>query len=304
MTEETVEEAAQIVNSKRNFSINPTMAEETAEGAAQRVNAKRLAAKERKTAQLDESQPGQWESKRIKTENDSDDDWVWDFDLDKVINAYQILVKKTKVRRYVFHSDFHKNNNLVLLFKTAIELMPTDTLLSTKWQSLWSVISSLNSSMLRCPTYPIIFWDRANGYHFNIKLINPAIKKEIDTKCSAMKYYAYRLLIHHLLHLHIIHLGIRYNSFYILDNRRFIDMILRSVSFGKSCSPSSPKELWEKYKSQMAENILHRIRLERSDMTLGFTTEIYSCTLVMIEDLCLSIANKLLKHLGMPTLPS
>ena len=31
---------------------------------------------------------------RIKTENDSNDDWVWDFDLDKVINAYQILVKK------------------------------------------------------------------------------------------------------------------------------------------------------------------------------------------------------------------
>jgi len=30
---------------------------------------------------------------RIKTKNDSDDDWVWDFDLDKVINAYQILVK-------------------------------------------------------------------------------------------------------------------------------------------------------------------------------------------------------------------
>ena len=29
----------------------------------------------------------------------------WDFDLDKVINAYQILVKKTKVRRYVFHSE-------------------------------------------------------------------------------------------------------------------------------------------------------------------------------------------------------
>ena len=56
MTEETAEEAAQIVNSKRNFSINPTMAEETAEEAAQRVNAKRLAAKERKTAQLDENQ--------------------------------------------------------------------------------------------------------------------------------------------------------------------------------------------------------------------------------------------------------
>ena len=50
-------------------------------------------------------QPEQRESKRIKTENDSDDDCVWDFDLDKVINANQILVKKTKARRYVFHSD-------------------------------------------------------------------------------------------------------------------------------------------------------------------------------------------------------
>ena len=37
----------------------------------------------------------------------------------------------------------------------------------------------------------------------------------------------------------IIHLGIRYNSFYILDNHRFIDMTLWPVSCGKSCSPSS-----------------------------------------------------------------
>ena len=42
MTEETAEEAAQRVNSKRNFSINPTMAEETAEEAAQRVMPKGL----------------------------------------------------------------------------------------------------------------------------------------------------------------------------------------------------------------------------------------------------------------------
>ena len=87
----------------------PTMAK--AEEAAQRVYAKKLAAdresKKRKRAEesqeqqenslrlknakpssLDENSPGQWESKHIKTENDSDDDWVWDFDLDKVINAY------------------------------------------------------------------------------------------------------------------------------------------------------------------------------------------------------------------------
>ena len=49
-----------------------------------------------KTVQLEENQPGQQESKRIKTENDSDDDWVGAIDLDKVINAYQISVKKNK----------------------------------------------------------------------------------------------------------------------------------------------------------------------------------------------------------------
>ena len=79
-------------------------------------------------------------------------------------------------------------------------------------------------------------------------------------------------------------------------------MILRPVSSGKSCSPSSPTDLLEKHKLQMAENILHRTRLERSDVTLDFKTEIYDCTLVMIKDLCLSIANKLLKHLEMPSL--
>ena len=41
----------------------------------------------------------------------------------------------------------------------------------------------------------------------------------MDKKYSAMKYNAYSLMIRHLLHLYIIHLGIRYNSFYILDNR-------------------------------------------------------------------------------------
>ena len=61
---------------------------------SQEQHENRLAAKERKTEQLDENSPGQRESKHIKTENDSDDDWVWDFHLDKVINAYQILVKK------------------------------------------------------------------------------------------------------------------------------------------------------------------------------------------------------------------
>ncbi|XP_065570408.1 uncharacterized protein LOC136033577 [Artemia franciscana] len=51
----------------------------------------------------------------------------------------------------------------------------------------------------------------------------------------------------------------------------------------------------------MAKDLLYRIRLEKSDMTFDLTTEIYNCTLVMIEDLCSSMQNKLLKYLGMPT---
>jgi hypothetical protein len=31
-----------------------------------------------------------------KIENDTDDDWVWDFDNDKVINDYHTFVKKQR----------------------------------------------------------------------------------------------------------------------------------------------------------------------------------------------------------------
>ena len=82
MTEEpimaTAEEAAQRVYAKKlaadRGSKNRKRAEESQE---QQENG--LAAKERKTTQLDENPPGQRKSKHIKTENDSDDDWVWDF---------------------------------------------------------------------------------------------------------------------------------------------------------------------------------------------------------------------------------
>jgi hypothetical protein len=60
---------------------------------------------ENKEQRVNENQPGQWETRRVKSENDSGDDWVWDFDMNEVINGYHTFVKKTKVRRYVFHND-------------------------------------------------------------------------------------------------------------------------------------------------------------------------------------------------------
>ncbi|VDM92856.1 unnamed protein product [Onchocerca ochengi] len=59
-------------------------------------------------------------------------------------------------------------------------------------------------------------------------------------------------------------------------------------------------ELWEKYKSYMDEDILHRLRSENSNMNMDFTAEIYNEALIMIEDMCLQIANKVLSQLGMP----
>ena len=68
-----------------------------------------------------------------------------------------------------------------------------------------------------------------------------------------------------------------------------------------TCSPSAPTESWKKYKSKMSEDILHRKQLDTSDMTFDFTSEIYNYTLVIIEDLCVRMANKPLQDLGMPS---
>ena len=45
--------------------------------------------------------------------------------------------------------------------------------------------------------YPIIFWDGADGYYFNNKLIDPPTNKETDKKCSTMNYYSYKIMICH-----------------------------------------------------------------------------------------------------------
>ncbi|XP_030246683.1 uncharacterized protein LOC115565616 [Drosophila navojoa] len=43
--------------------------------------------------------------------------------------------------------------------------------------------------------YPLMFWQGDDGYHFNIKMINPLNGEETAKKVSSMNYYAYRLMI-------------------------------------------------------------------------------------------------------------
>lgn len=67
-----------------------------------------------------------------------------------------------------------------------------------------------------------------------------------------------------------------------------------------ACSPSSLTELWDKFKSYMAEDILRRARILSANINLSYTADIYKEALIMIEDLCLAMANKVLTQLGMP----
>ncbi|GFX87397.1 ATP-dependent DNA helicase [Trichonephila clavipes] len=66
-----------------------------------------------------------------------------------------------------------------------------------------------------------------------------------------------------------------------------------------TCFPANPKDLWEKYKDYMSEDILHRIRRINVNPNIQFTSNIYNEALILIEDICLTIADKSLTKLGM-----
>ncbi|GFQ95595.1 ATP-dependent DNA helicase [Trichonephila clavata] len=75
---------------------------------------------------------------------------------------------------------------------------------------------------------------------------------------------------------------------------RTLFSIILTTSF-----PANRKDLWEKYKHHMSEDILHRIRRINANPNIQFTSNIYSEALILIEDVCLTIANKSLTELEM-----
>ncbi|GFU96246.1 helitron_like_N domain-containing protein [Trichonephila clavipes] len=64
-----------------------------------------------------------------------------------------------------------------------------------------------------------------------------------------------------------------------------------------TCFLANPKDLWRKYKDYMSEDILHRIRRINVSPNIQFTSNIYNEALILIEDICLTIANKSLTEL-------
>ncbi|XP_017467368.1 PREDICTED: uncharacterized protein LOC108359826 [Rhagoletis zephyria] len=67
-----------------------------------------------------------------------------------------------------------------------------------------------------------------------------------------------------------------------------------------TCHPSNPTALWDKYKDEMADDILHRVRTTTSNFDLEINDEMRNEALVLIEDICVLMCGSLLSTLGMP----
>ena len=67
-----------------------------------------------------------------------------------------------------------------------------------------------------------------------------------------------------------------------------------------ACSPSNPSGLWEKFKQDLSEDILMRQRRANPSLDLQYTEAIFNEALILIEDICLTMAGKVLIELGLP----
>ena len=138
---------------------------------------------------------------------------------------------------------FDQNNELVRLFRTALDRMPTDdyvvviradktpageherrfnaptinevaiVIVGEEFNSRDIILHRRNGNVQRVSEthrsydalqYPILFWEGEDGYHFNIKMINPQTDQETEKKVSAMNYYSYRLMIRQNVNNHIL----------------------------------------------------------------------------------------------------
>ena len=68
-----------------------------------------------------------------------------------------------------------------------------------------------------------------------------------------------------------------------------------------TCFPSNPKLLWNKYKDDLSQDILHQMCINSANNDLEINEEIINKTLVLIEDMCYLMCGSLLVKLGMPS---
>lgn len=67
-----------------------------------------------------------------------------------------------------------------------------------------------------------------------------------------------------------------------------------------TCYPSNARELWNKYKEHMTNDILNRTRRTTSNYELETNEEMLNESLILIEDMCLLMCGNPISKLGMP----
>ena len=65
------------------------------------------------------------------------------------------------------------------------------------------------------------------------------------------------------------------------------------------CQPSDPIDLWNKFRNDLCEDILNRLRKDNHDTNLQYTDEVYSEEIIMIEDNLQEICEKSLADFGL-----
>ncbi|XP_076253496.1 uncharacterized protein LOC143191941 [Rhynchophorus ferrugineus] len=184
--------------------------------------------------------------------------------------AHNNLVKRSIVEQ--LQTLFHQHNQLIILFKTALDLMPSDNhkiviradktpagqhtrrfnaptidevaivVVGENLESRDIVLHRRNFQLQPIKEthrsydalqYPIIFWQGEDGYDLSIKMINPITGSETNKKVSSMNYYSYRLMIRENADNHILKCRRLYHK-YVDDITEQINVFALSESIYSS----------------------------------------------------------------------
>ncbi|CAB3232186.1 unnamed protein product [Arctia plantaginis] len=146
--------------------------------------------------------------------------------------AHNNSVKRSIVEQ--LQTFFHQHNELVALFTTALDRMPSDdhkiviradkapagqhagrfnaptidevaiVVVGENLENRDIVLHRRNDQLQRVSEthrsydalqYPILFWQGEDGYNFSMKMINPVTGADTNKKVSSMNYYSYRLMV-------------------------------------------------------------------------------------------------------------
>jgi len=79
-----------------------------------------------------------------------------------------------------------------------------------------------------------MFWQGEDGYHFELKQINPTSGLNTDKKVSAMDFYAYRIIIRKIPEHYLLRCNQLFNQFIVDMYAKIENERLRFIRFNQS----------------------------------------------------------------------